>query len=399
MSDEQAPPASGRGCSWLLIGAGAFALLGLFADNALITLLSIVVGLLLIGSGLFSLWGAGPQRRDNETIESDEPPSSGSADAATARSERPAGDDFEPWTTPDRMQPIAGEFYQQASYARLAHQLNIPQDGTRATIDLAADLGLDRHNPHARHGSAITVWIEGVLAGYLPDDVVPSYIPILEQLEDDGKHLTVRARIYLNYDSSKAKWRPSTMLKLPEADRVLPRNLMPIGDIEIIPAGRAIQVTGEENHLGYLATIVDPRGPTHLIATLRPVEMGVRTVYDTVQVLIDGHEIGTFSRTMGEQTVPLVKLIETTGKTAAARVSIEGNALRVEAKVYMQRAIEFDDARARELQQIARERNANINQRGESFDCGEDDQAAEDGRNRGCEARERQDKSAKDGGA
>lgn len=399
MNDEQTSPPSGRGCSWLLIVAGALALLGAFSGNALITLLAIVVGLALIGLGLFALWGATIQGRDTEVSESNGPQSSASANLVPTQGGRPVGEDFESWTTPDRMQAIVGEFYQQAGYARLARRLDIPHDGTRATVDLAADLGLDRKNPHARHGTAIAVWIEGVLAGYLPDTRVPDYLSILEHLEEDGKHLTVRARVYLNYDSSKAKWRPSTMLKLPEPDGVLPRNPMPTGDLELIPAGRVIQTTGEENHMDYLGQIVDPSGPSHYVATLRPTQMGSRTFYDTVQVLIDGNEVGTFSRAMGEQTAPLVKLIEAAGKTAVARATLEGNALRVEVKVRMQRAAEFDHDRVRALQELARERQANTNHRGETFEWDDDDLATGFDTSQSIKLREQQGRDAEDGGA
>lgn len=353
-----------------------------------------ILGIVLIGAA----WGFTEPASDAPVRAESAEPNALSVDRAHA-SPPPQGEDYEPWRQADRLHETVGEYYRQTAYKHLAQQLDIPADGTRATIDLAADLALDPGNPYAQHGTAVTVWAEGQHVAFLPDESVPDYLDPLERLDAESKHLTVRARLYLNYDASQQKWRPSLMIKLPRPEQILPPAMLPPGDVELIPDGRVIQVAGEENHMQYLSTIVDPDGPADVAATLRPAQMGVRSFYDTVQVLVDGNEVGTFSRAMGEQTVSLVKLIESAGKIPVARATVEGNALRAEVKVRMQRAAEFDHDRIRELQQLARDRNAKTNRRGETFDWSEDDLAAEGGRNRGRESREQQDREVEDGGA
>lgn len=287
----------------------------------------------------------------------------------------PRGGAIRPWVESSRTTAVAGEFFRQETYETVFQGL--PKNGVWHNLDLEADLYPDPLNPYSKSGHAISVWVNGYHAGFLDDDNAARYSPMLRELaETHSQYLRVSARVSGFYQGNRRKWHADTRLGLPEPRDVLPRNQLPAGDLELIPSGRVIQVTGEENHMDYLGQIVDPSGPSHYVATLHPIQMGSRSFYDTVQVLIDGNEVGTFSRAMGEQTAPLVKLIEAAGKTVVARATIEGNALRVEVKVRMQRAAEFDHDRVRELQQTARERNASTNHRGEAFDWDEEDVAA-----------------------
>lgn len=310
----------------------------------------------------------------------------------------PRGFAIRPWVESSRTTEVAGEFFLQDTYEKLFQGL--PKNGIWHNLDLDADLYPDPLNPYATSGHAISVWVKGHHAGYLADDNAARYSPMLRDLaENHSQYLRVTARVSGYYQGARRKWHADTRLGLPEPRDVLPRNQLPEGDLELIPTGRVIQATGEENHMDYLGQIVDPSGPSHYVATLRPTQMGGRTFYDTVQVLLDGNEVGTFSRAMGEQTAPLVKLIEAAGKTAVARATIEGNALRVEVKVRMQRAAEFDHDRVRALQELARERKANTNHRGEAFEWDDDDLTAKRGRTRGHETREQQDRNEGKGGA
>lgn len=369
-------------------------LAGAQSGSGLVVSVAVILGIILVTATWFF---TEPSHDAATNTASGEPETRSAAQAHV--SPRPQGEDYEPWQPAERMRPTAGEFYRQSAYARLAEKLGLPADGSRATVDLAVDLALDRGNPHARHDAAVSIWAEGQHVAFLPDDAVPDYLGILERLEGEEKHLTLRARLYVHYDSGKRKWRPSLMIRLPNPEQILPPATMPPGAVELIPTGRTIQVIGEENHMDYLSTVVDPEGPLDVVATLSTTRMGTRTFYDTVQVIIDGHKVGTFSKAMGEQTVPLVKLIESAGKVPVARATIEGNALRAEVKVRMLRAAELDHERVRELQQLSRERNANTNLRGEAFDWDDQDLSTERAATRGREARQQQDQDAESGGA
>lgn len=300
-----------------------------------------------------------------------------------------------PWVEPSRTVQVVGEFYRQAAYERIFQGL--PKDGTWCNLDLTADLYPDPTNPYSRSGGAVSVWVEGYHAGFLADEQAAYYSPTLRDMaENHSQFLRVEARVSGTFQTQKRSWHIDTRLGLPKPADITPRNQLPDGELELIPSGRVIQVTGEENHMDYLSTIVDPSGPAHYAATLRPTQMGTRTFYDTVQVLIDGNEVGVFSRSMGEQTVALVKLITDAGRVPVARATVEGNALRAEVKIRMQRSADFDHQRVHQLGTTASERRASSTRRGEPFDWDDEDLG---GTNRGRAAHEQQDRDAEDGGA
>lgn len=396
-------------CSCAMFVLGGLFLLGVFTFEPITMLVSIVLGGGLIFGGY--IWGTSHKAAPNQQIDdntpsapADAPPDSHVVDPLprTARREHmppaPRGTALRPWVESSRTTDVAGEFFRQGAYEKIFQGL--PKTGVWHNLDLDADLYPDPTNPHSRSGAAVSVWVQGHHAGFLDDENAARYSPMLRDLaENHQQYLRVTARVSGYFQRDRGKWHIDTRLGLPDPRDVLPRNQLPNGDLEMIPAGRVIQAIGEENHIDYLSSIVDPSAPAHFIATLRPTQMGTRTFYDTVQVLIDGNEVGTFSRAMGEQTAPLVKLIEAAGRTPVARATIEGNALRVEVKVRMQRAAEFDHDRVRELQRIARERRASSNHRGETFEWDDDDPAVERVQSRGRETRQQQDREAEDGGA
>ena len=381
---------------------GGLILLGFFSFEPITMLASVVLGGGLIACGYFWHQASKPTTRVSTTGDS-QPGSTGALDsggaqhptvlAQTARREHfppaPRGTPVSPWVESSRTTEVAGEFFRQQAYEKIFQGL--PKNGVWHNLDLDADLYPDPNNPHSRSGAAVSVWVQGYHAGFLEDENAARYSPMLRDLaENHQQYLRVTARVSGYFQRDRGKWHIATRLGLPDPRDVLPRNQLPAGELEVIPAGRVIQVIGEENHMEHLSTIVDPSGPAHFIATLRPTKMGTRTFYDTVQVLIDGREVGTFSRAMGEQTVSLVKLIRDAGLIPVARATVEGNSLRAEVKVRMLRAAEFDQHRIHQLQEIARERRANTTHRGEAFDWDDDDllngprkphdRGAEDGR-------------------
>ncbi|MCW1805272.1 hypothetical protein [Brachybacterium squillarum] len=368
-------------------------LLGLFSFEPITMFVCLVLGGGLVTLGVVS--GKGHQRSpgteaatDGSTNRSSDPgpnviPRTGYREHIPPA---PRGEAVRPWAEVPRTVEVVGEFFRQGAYEKIFQGL--PRDGTWLNLDLEADLYPDPSNPHSRSGGAISIWISGFHVGFLADGEAAGYSPILRDMaEKHGQYLRVLARVSGYYQTQKRTWHIDTRLGLPEPRDVLPRNQLPQGELELIPIGRVIQVAGEENHMDYLGSIVDPSGPAHYAATLRPTQMGTRTFYDTVQVFIDGHEVGVFSRAMGEQTVALVKLIGDAGKVPVVRATVEGNALRAEVKVRMQRSAEVDHERIHQLQAIARERRANSTRRGEPFDWDDDELA------------EQQDRDAEDGGA
>lgn len=329
---------SGGCCAFILGAAGVIVLLGVFAGEPLIVVASILIGAVLL---FFAYLFATSSKTSPSAPQTDHGTPSNLTSTAdphkrTRTPRGPSGDSWEPWVTPSRMQKVVGEYYQQATYAELARRHHIAMNGDRITIDLSAAVELDPGNRHARHGTAITVWIDGLLAGYLPDDVVPDYLPALRELGRAGKHISMAARLYITYDQRKRQWRPNLMLRLPSSASILPENGMIPADGEVIPEGRTVQVTGEERDQDVLEPLADPDVTLHYAATLRRVsEKRPRSTYQSVEVAINGERVGALTKTMADQILPLVDMICDAGRVPYARATatVEDKGIEVRLRI------------------------------------------------------------------
>lgn len=284
----------------------------------------------------------------------------------------PRGRAVSPWIRMKRSVDVAGEAYRQDEYKRILESQ--PRTGQTIYVDVTAALYPDPHNPHSTRGSAVSVWIDGHHAGYLPSKLSSEYSPTLRTMaEQHGTYLQVNGLIQGYYQTRNGAWDVQTTLGLPEASNLMPRNGLPSGDLEMIPEGRIIQVTKESEHMDFLGTIVEPGQPAAYAVTLRPAWAGARSTVRTVEVLIDGHVVGEFSSQSGAQTVELVKLIEDAGRIPVARATLEGNTIQAEVKVRMQRTTEYDHRRIAELQALARQRRMTTTPRGDAFEWDDED--------------------------
>ncbi len=292
----------------------------------------------------------------------------------------PRGTPVEPWVDASRTVEVAGEHYRQQSYDRLFQGL--PRTGEWVNLDLDADLYPDPENPYSLEHSAISVWIQGLHAGFLQDGTSQRYSPMLRDLaETAGQYLRVPARVSGVYQPGRSRWHIITRLGLPEPESVLPRNQLPEGQIDIIPTGRVVQVTGEELHMDVLRHLVDPARPAHYAATLRVIhEIRPRSAYETVEIQINGERVGALSKAMGEQIAPLIALIERAGRVPVARATVEGNDLRAEVKLRMIRAAEADHAWIRELRSASPAQTAPTNPAGQKFEWDDEGKGSADAR-------------------
>lgn len=283
----------------------------------------------------------------------------------------PRGRAVAPWIRMKRDVDVAGEAYRDEEYEQILD--GQPRTGQSIFVDVTAALYPDPHNPHSTHGSAVSVWIDGHHAGYLPSKFSSQYSPILRNMaEHHAAYLEIAGLVQGYYQTRNKRWDVQTTLGLPEPGNIQPRNGLPEGDLEIIPEGRIIQVTKEAEHMDVLGPLAEPGEPIAYAVTLRPAWSGVRSTLRTVEVLIDGQVVGEFSSQTGAQTVELVKLIIDAGRIPVARATLEGNPIQVEVKVRMRRTTDFDHDRILELQHAARERRMNTNHRGEAFDWDDD---------------------------
>lgn len=113
--------------------------------------------------------------------------------------------------------------------------------------------------------NAIAVWCSSHQLGYLPKEVAPRYVTVLSALVANGWTPQVQARIWAgvwSYDDEpgQREFHAQVRLDLAEPHMLVPANLPPSGAHRTLPLGGAIQVTGEEKHLGALAPLLRPEG-------------------------------------------------------------------------------------------------------------------------------------------
>lgn len=261
----------------------------------------------------------------------------------------PRGEGLDPWSRPPALTEVVGEYYRRAEYEAIF--AGLPKDGTFSNLDRIAAIYPDPENPYSS-GNAVTVWIDGHHAGFLAEGNSSRYAPLLKQLAEQGRYLTMRARLTGRFDTRQKRWRAEAGLELPEPELILPVNGLPGAGSVLIPAGRSIQVTEEARHMDVLGPLTGD-GSVLYAATLHAIhEVRPRSSFETVEVRINGDAVGVLSKTTAEKVLPLVQLIERRGLDAVARATVTGNSLSAEVKLSMIRSSEADPAWIQQIETI-----------------------------------------------
>ncbi|MGX6402737.1 TM2 domain-containing protein [Dermabacter hominis] len=287
---------------------------------------------------------------------------------------RPTGKPIKPWVEKGHQVQADGLEYQNATVQALLGPLHESASWDYNERTVPVELFPDATHPKKRGLTTIAVWVEGKHLGYLNDDDAEQYLPLIQKLaaEPEPRHFVTTAVVRGLLYERERYWKSFATVSLPPIEGMLATNDLP-SNPEIIPMGRVIQVVGEEENIDELKTLVRPGEITWFAGTLRPAKYGKSALYETAEVYIGNVKVGAFSRASGSQIAELIKLICDAGRTPVVRLSLEGNTIKVEGKVYMQRASEFSEDRVRELQTIATERKFHVNHRGQEFDW--DDEA------------------------
>ncbi|MFG3701801.1 HIRAN domain-containing protein [Micromonospora sp. NPDC047620] len=216
-----------------------------------------------------------------------------------------------------------------------------------AEIVVTAQLLPEPKNRHDRN--AVGVWAGGRQVGYLPREEAARYCPVLTGLVGQGWLPQVSARVWgaewSDYDDRRTTFRGSVRLDLAEPHMLVPVNLPPSGNHRLLPAGAAIQVTGEEKHLDALASLLRPEGECWAYVSLHEVvEQSARASRTIVEVRVDGNRVGQLTPKMSGELLPAIRHLAEQDVTAAARAIVKGNRIKTEVVLYVSRAHELPDS-------------------------------------------------------
>lgn len=260
---------------------------------------------------------------------------------------RPHGRAVPPWSEQLSRHNVVGESFHEADFKKLAadhgHK-TVPDYGIELTETRAA-LIPEPDNPH--DSNAVAVWIDDRYpVGHLPRDLAADYSSRLESL-DRGTFLQVPARVWIaptsDWDERTGaevrRIQGSVTVQLPDPDGIVPYNDLPEEPHTVLPWGRAVQLTGEEQHMDVLRTFALGHSPRHVAATLHVIEEPRRTgdPIRIVEVRLDGEPVGVMSKAVSTQIHDLVTFVASNGRTPVARATIKGSDLRADVAVNVAR--------------------------------------------------------------
>ncbi|WP_436536580.1 HIRAN domain-containing protein [Actinoplanes sp. HUAS TT8] len=234
---------------------------------------------------------------------------------------------------------VVGESHYRAAIRALFGP-RLPADGSEITV--SARLLPEPSNRHDRN--AVAVHVGSAQVGYLPREAAIRYAPVLAGLVARGWTPQVGARVW-GSEWNRGEFSGSVRLDLAEPHMIIPANQPPPETHRLLPAGGAIQVTGEDRHLDALAPWLRPEGECWVHVTLHEItEQLARSARTVVEVRIDGIRIGQLSPRMSGEVLAAVRHLAERGLVACARAIVKGNRIKTEVIVYAARAHELPES-------------------------------------------------------
>jgi hypothetical protein len=223
---------------------------------------------------------------------------------------------------------VVGESHYTSSIKAL-FTAGVKADG--AEITTTVQLLPEPLNKHDRH--AVGVWAGSRQIGYLSRQDAVRYSPVLLALVARGWTPRVSAQIWAQQWTTGAGDRngfsASVRLQLAEPHMLVPANQPPNQPHRLLPAGAAIQVTGEERHLDALMAWLRPEGECWVYATLHEVtEELARSSRAVVEVRVDGARVGQLSPRMSGDMLPAIRHLSEGEFVAGARAIVKGNRIK-----------------------------------------------------------------------
>ncbi len=247
----------------------------------------------------------------------------------------------QPWARANVYQEVVGETHYGPAFRRLlkANPAHVrPGEYGTALDGLPAAVVAEPGNPY--DPDAVKVLVQEELVGYLPRDVATAYSAPLKKLAQRGEYLAVSARVWVAPRGDERTG--SVSVKLPPPDGVRSFNEPPDHPHCVLPAGGAIQVSGEENHMDVLARYLSDR-ERYITVTLHVVHeqrTGRSQPYPAVEVRLDGQRVGVLTKAMSEKVADLVAYIADRNLLPVCRAVLKGSPLRVELVLFVAKSHE-----------------------------------------------------------
>jgi hypothetical protein len=227
---------------------------------------------------------------------------------------------------------LVGENWREAEILAALGRTLEPRDHEFQDVGLA-DLVPEPDNPH--DPNAISVRVHGHNVGYLPSEASVHYRSVVGRFITSGIVPQVRVRIWgvTRWVASRRRveLKSAIRLALPQPDDILPANSPPAERHYVIPKGRTVQVTGEDQHLDALVPWIRP-GNTAVVATLHPIP-GKAKGSTVLEVRIDGNRIGQLTPVSSASLLPMVRECEAAGRLTAVWATVSGSRLAADVKL------------------------------------------------------------------
>ncbi|GGB69535.1 hypothetical protein GCM10011314_06030 [Knoellia flava] len=251
----------------------------------------------------------------------------------------PSGLPVEPWARATTWQNVVGESHYENAFRALLDKNKPPWGDYWAEMDdLPAAIVADPDNPH--DSSAVAVWVQEELVGFLPREAAALYHPALADLAERGEHLRVGARVLVHLDDGAVSG--SATVTLPPPEGVQSYNEPPDEPHQVMPHGSAMQVTCEEQHMDVLGAYVSDR-ERHVAVTLHAIDVQKTprsSPYRAVEVRLDGQRVGELTKGMSEKMLDVVDFISGKGRLPLCRAVLKGSPLRAELTLQVAKAHE-----------------------------------------------------------
>lgn len=239
---------------------------------------------------------------------------------------------------------VVGENYREKAIADAIGGMP-PRDNEVEWYGIA-ELVPEPDNPFDR--DAISVRVNSAVVGYLDADSARDYKPVIHALAGSGVVPAANVRIWAvtrySQQRSRDELKSAVRLNLRDPDSILPANKAPSMPHALIPRGRAIQITGESDHLSAIAPHIGYGDSAKLVATLHRMEVPkARTTTTVVEVRLDGERVGQLTPGTSASLFPLLEEAETRGRTAAAWASVKGSRFAAEVTLHVERAENVPD--------------------------------------------------------